>query len=120
MAGYKVKLYYCMYIMTFSINGHKNGLYFKLVKTALRLQSFSAQACLLFVCKTYRLIKRLCHCRVPDLPEHGKSIEIKPFTMEITANKVTDIIKEWAHGKSTCCWIISWCTNSSSNIKYSS
>ena len=38
------------------------------------------------------------HCLVPDLPEHGKSIEIKPFTMEKAANEVIDIIKERAHG----------------------
>ncbi|WP_424354335.1 alpha/beta fold hydrolase [Methanobacterium sp. MBAC-LM] len=39
------------------------------------------------------------HCLVPDLPEHGKSIEIKPFTMESAANEVIDIIRERAHGK---------------------
>lgn len=38
------------------------------------------------------------HCLIPDLPEHGKSIEIKPFTMESAANEVIDIIKERAHG----------------------
>ena len=38
------------------------------------------------------------HCLVPDLPEHGKSIGTKPFTMESAASEVIDIIKERAHG----------------------
>ena len=38
------------------------------------------------------------HCLIPDLPEHGKSIDIKPFTMESAAIEVIDIIKERAHG----------------------
>lgn len=38
------------------------------------------------------------HCLVPDLPEHGQSIEIKPFTMEGAAERVIDLIKERAHG----------------------
>jgi len=38
------------------------------------------------------------HCLVPDLPEHGKSMEIKPFTMESAANEIIEIIKERAHG----------------------
>ena len=38
------------------------------------------------------------HCMVPDLPEHGKSTGIKPFTMESAASEVIDIIKERAHG----------------------
>jgi predicted alpha/beta-fold hydrolase len=32
-------------------------------------------------------------------PEHGKSIEIKLFTMESAANEVIDIIRERAHGR---------------------
>jgi pimeloyl-ACP methyl ester carboxylesterase len=39
------------------------------------------------------------HCLIPDLPEHGKSISIKPFTMKKAANEVIDIIRERAHGK---------------------
>ena len=38
------------------------------------------------------------HCLVPDLPEHGQSIEIKPFTMEGAAERIIDLIKERAHG----------------------
>lgn len=38
------------------------------------------------------------HCLVPDLPEHGKSMEIKPFTIESAANEIIGIIKERAHG----------------------
>lgn len=33
------------------------------------------------------------HCIVPDLPEHGKSSNIKPFTMRKTAELLIDIIK---------------------------
>jgi Predicted hydrolases or acyltransferases (alpha/beta hydrolase superfamily) len=38
------------------------------------------------------------HCLVPDLPEHGKSMEVKPFTMKSATNEVIDIIKERANG----------------------
>ena len=38
------------------------------------------------------------HCMVPDLPEHGQSIEVKPFTMEDAAQRIIDLIKERAHG----------------------
>ena len=38
------------------------------------------------------------HCLVPDLPEHGKSKEIKPFTIEGAANLVLDLIRSRAHG----------------------
>lgn len=33
------------------------------------------------------------HCIIPDLPEHGKSIEVKPFTMQSAADMIIDIIK---------------------------
>ena len=32
------------------------------------------------------------HCIVPDLPEHGKSSEIKPFTINKSAEMISDII----------------------------
>ncbi len=38
------------------------------------------------------------HCIVVDLPEHGKSTEVKPFTVKGTAEMVMGIIKEKAHG----------------------
>lgn len=38
------------------------------------------------------------HCLVPDLPEHGKSIDIKPFTMKGAAEMIVDIIRDQAHG----------------------
>ncbi len=38
------------------------------------------------------------HCIVPDLPEHGKSIEIKPFTIQGAAEMIVDIIRSQAHG----------------------
>lgn len=37
------------------------------------------------------------HCIVPDLPEHGKSAEIKPFTMKGAAEMIINIIKNHAH-----------------------
>jgi pimeloyl-ACP methyl ester carboxylesterase len=36
------------------------------------------------------------HCIVPDLPEHGKSIDVKPFTMQGAAEMIIDIIKNQA------------------------
>jgi len=36
------------------------------------------------------------HCLVPDLPEHGNSMAVKPFTMELAANQVIDLIPEQA------------------------
>ncbi len=38
------------------------------------------------------------HCIIPDLPEHGKSAEVKPFTIECSARMVVDLIKNHAHG----------------------
>lgn len=38
------------------------------------------------------------HCLVPDLPEHGKSSEVKPFTIEKAASQVLDLIRSRAHG----------------------
>ncbi len=37
------------------------------------------------------------HCIVPDLPEHGKSAEVKPFTIKDSADMIIDIIKNQAH-----------------------
>lgn len=39
------------------------------------------------------------HCLVSDLPEHGKSNDIAPFTMESAAEQVIEIIKDKAHNK---------------------
>jgi pimeloyl-ACP methyl ester carboxylesterase len=38
------------------------------------------------------------HCLVPDLPEHGHSKDVKPFTMEGAAGLVADLIRTQAHG----------------------
>jgi pimeloyl-ACP methyl ester carboxylesterase len=38
------------------------------------------------------------HCLVPDLPEHGQSMEIRPFTMELAASQAADLVREQAHG----------------------
>lgn len=37
------------------------------------------------------------HCIVPDLPEHGKSVNVKPFTIENASNQILDLIKDKAH-----------------------
>lgn len=39
------------------------------------------------------------HCIVPDLPEHGKSAEVKPFTIKGAAEMIVDIIKNHAHNR---------------------
>ncbi len=37
------------------------------------------------------------HCIIPDLPEHGKSIGVKPFTIKCAAEIIISIIKDHAH-----------------------
>ncbi|PKN97922.1 MAG: hypothetical protein CVU43_16735 [Chloroflexi bacterium HGW-Chloroflexi-5] len=37
------------------------------------------------------------HCLVADLPEHGGSMQIKPFSMALAANKAAELIREQAH-----------------------
>jgi pimeloyl-ACP methyl ester carboxylesterase len=39
------------------------------------------------------------HCLVPDLPEHGLSAFVKPFTMLLAAEKCAELIHDQAHGK---------------------
>ncbi|MEI6046279.1 MAG: alpha/beta hydrolase [Chloroflexota bacterium] len=38
------------------------------------------------------------HCLVPDLPEHGQSRAIKPFTIKDSAIRIARIIRQQAHG----------------------
>lgn len=38
------------------------------------------------------------HCLAPDQPEHGGSREIGPFTIELAASKVADLIRDQADG----------------------
>lgn len=38
------------------------------------------------------------HCLVPDLPEHGLSVEIRPFTIQGSAAMIADIVREKGHG----------------------
>lgn len=38
------------------------------------------------------------HCLVPDMPEHGRSLDIGPFTMELAANQAIELVHEQAHG----------------------
>jgi pimeloyl-ACP methyl ester carboxylesterase len=37
------------------------------------------------------------HCLVPDLPEHGRSAEVKPFTIQGSAAMIADLIRKKAH-----------------------
>jgi len=37
------------------------------------------------------------HCLIPDLPEHGQSIGVKPFTIKNSAEKIINIIENKAH-----------------------
>lgn len=37
------------------------------------------------------------HCLVPDLPEHGKSSDVKPFTIEGVAEILVDLVLDQAH-----------------------
>lgn len=38
------------------------------------------------------------HCLVPDLPEHGASAEVTPFSIELAAEKCAELVRERAHG----------------------
>ncbi|EKE22698.1 MAG: hypothetical protein ACD_6C00753G0003 [uncultured bacterium] len=38
------------------------------------------------------------HCLVADLPEHGGSMQVKPFSMKLAALKAAELIREQAHG----------------------
>jgi pimeloyl-ACP methyl ester carboxylesterase len=38
------------------------------------------------------------HCLVPDLPEHGLSAAVQPFTIDGAAHRVTELIRERGHG----------------------
>jgi len=37
------------------------------------------------------------HCLVPDLPQHGASLDVTPFTIETTADLVAALIRDSAH-----------------------
>ena len=38
------------------------------------------------------------HCLVPDLPEHGLSAAVQPFTIADAAHRVAEVIRERGHG----------------------
>jgi pimeloyl-ACP methyl ester carboxylesterase len=38
------------------------------------------------------------HCLVPDLPEHGQSVNEKPFTIQGSAGRIAELIRTRAHG----------------------
>jgi pimeloyl-ACP methyl ester carboxylesterase len=38
------------------------------------------------------------HCLVPDLPEHGRSVDVKPFTIAGSAELIAELIRTRAHG----------------------
>ncbi len=37
------------------------------------------------------------HCLVPDLPEHGRSAHVRPFTIADTAQRIASLIRERGH-----------------------
>lgn len=38
------------------------------------------------------------HCLVPDLPEHGASMDVRPFSIDLAASQVVELVRERAHG----------------------
>ena len=42
------------------------------------------------------------HCLAPDQPEHGANHLIAPFSMELYAEKVAEMIRSQAHGGQAC------------------
>jgi pimeloyl-ACP methyl ester carboxylesterase len=38
------------------------------------------------------------HCLIPDLPEHGQSYCIKPFTIEDSAQRIAELIDSLGYG----------------------
>src|SRR5512146_2791284 len=38
------------------------------------------------------------HCLVPDLPEHGRSRDVGPFTMQLAADQAAALVREQAKG----------------------
>ena len=38
------------------------------------------------------------HCMIPDLPEHGRNRDVKPFAMDFATDLVADMILNEAHG----------------------
>ncbi len=38
------------------------------------------------------------HCLVPDLPEHGQSQAVRPFSMALAAEQASELVREQAHG----------------------
>jgi pimeloyl-ACP methyl ester carboxylesterase len=37
------------------------------------------------------------HCLVPDLPEHGRSMAIRPFSMELATSQAIELLRDRAH-----------------------
>ncbi len=38
------------------------------------------------------------HCLIPDMPEHGQSATIQPFTIADTAHRIAELMRQRAHG----------------------
>jgi len=38
------------------------------------------------------------YCLVPDMPEHGASMDVRPFTMQLAADEAAALVREQAHG----------------------
>lgn len=43
-------------------------------------------------------LQNIYHCLIPDLPEHGLSAEVGPFTISDAASRIAELIRERAHG----------------------
>ena len=39
------------------------------------------------------------HCLVPDLPEHGRSMDVRPFSMPLAAAEAAELVREKARGE---------------------
>ena len=39
------------------------------------------------------------HCIIPDLPEHGNSNDVAPFTIKEASEQIIEIIKDYTYGK---------------------
>lgn len=44
------------------------------------------------------VLRESYHCLIPDLPEHGRSAAVGPFTIADTARRIAALIHERAHG----------------------
>ena len=50
-------------------------------------------------CPQVEALQDTYHCLIPDMPEHGLSAAIRPFTIADTARRMAEFIRERAHGR---------------------